>query len=70
LPPNAPKEIVAWYQREFTKAIRSKDYADWREQNVVFYEEAELNPAGLRKHMDELRATFLPVLQKIDLSKE
>lgn len=70
LPKNTPQDVIAWYQREFSKAIRSKDYADWREQNVVFYEEAELTPAGLRKHMDELRATFLPVLQKIDLSKE
>ena len=70
LPKGTPDDVVAWYQREFSKAIRSKDYADWREQNVVFYEEAELTPAGLRKHMDELRATFLPVLQKIDLNKE
>ena len=50
--------------------MRSQDYAKWREQNVVFYEESELTPAGLRKHMDELRATFLPVLKSIDLSKE
>jgi tripartite-type tricarboxylate transporter receptor subunit TctC len=70
LPPNTDKEIVAWYQREFAKAVRSKEYAQWREQNVVFYEESELTPAGLRKQMDSLRATFLPVLQKIDLSKE
>jgi hypothetical protein len=37
---------------------------------VVFYEEAELTPAGLRKHMKELRATFIPVLETIDLTKE
>ena len=70
LPPNTDKEITAWYQREYSKAVRSQDYAKWREQNVVFYEESELTPAGLRKHMDELRATFLPVLKSIDLSKE
>ena len=70
LPPNTPADIVAWYQREFSRAVRSKEYKVWREQNVVFYEEAELNPAGLKKQMIHLRETFLPVLQKIDLSKE
>jgi tripartite-type tricarboxylate transporter receptor subunit TctC len=70
LPPNAPANIVAWYQREFSKAIRSKEYAEWREQNVVFYEESELTPAGIKKQMIHLRETFLPVLRNIDLSKE
>ena len=70
LPKGTPEDVVAWYQKNFSAAIRSKEYAEWRDQNVVFYEESELTPAGLRKHMDELRAVFLPVLQKIDLSKE
>jgi hypothetical protein len=38
--------------------------------NVIFYAEDELTPAGLKKNMDSLRATFLPVLERIDLSKE
>jgi tripartite-type tricarboxylate transporter receptor subunit TctC len=62
--------IVDWYELEFSEAVRSEEYREWRRQNVVFYEETELHPAGLRKHMDELRSTFLPILQKIDLSKE
>ena len=70
LPPDTDKDIVAWYQREFAKAVRSKEYAEWREINVVFYEEAELTPAGLKKQMIALRETFLPVLKQIDLSKE
>ena len=70
LPPNTPKDIVEWYQRNFSAAVRSKEYAEWREINVVFYEEDELTPAGLRRQMDELRAAFIPVLSKIDLSKE
>ncbi len=70
LPPNTPKDVIDWYQKNFSAAVRSKEYADWREINVVFYEEDELTPAGLKKHMDELRAAFLPVLAKIDLSKE
>ena len=70
LPKGTPPDVVAWYQKNFADAVRSEEYREWREQNVVFYEESELTPVGLRKHMDELRATFLPVLKTIDLSKE
>jgi tripartite-type tricarboxylate transporter receptor subunit TctC len=70
LPPNTPRDIVDWYQKNFSAAVRSKEYAEWRELNVVFYEEDELTPAGLRRQMDELRAAFIPVLSRIDLSKE
>jgi len=70
LPPGANRDIVEWYQREFSDAVRSAEYREYTDANVIFYEESELTPAGLRKHMDELRAAFLPVLSKIDLSKE
>jgi len=70
LPKGTPKEVVDWYTKNFTVAIKSKEYAAWMESNVVFYEESELTPAGLKKQMDTLRSTFLPVLEKIDLSKE
>jgi len=70
LPPNTPQDVVEWYQRAFSAAIRSEEYREWCAGQVVFYEESELTPAGLRKHMDELRKTFLPVLEKLDLSKE
>jgi tripartite-type tricarboxylate transporter receptor subunit TctC len=70
LPPGTDKEIVAWYQQQFSAAVRSKEYAEYREANVILYAEDELTPAGLKKHMDELRAAFIPVLSKIDLSKE
>jgi tripartite-type tricarboxylate transporter receptor subunit TctC len=70
LPKGTPPDVVDWYQRTFSAAIRSQEYAEWTEANVIFYEPSELNPAGLKRHMDELRKTFLPVLEKIDLSKE
>ena len=70
LPPNTPKDVVEWYQKTFSAAVRSKEYEEWRKLNVVFFEENELNPQGLKKQMDLLRTTFLPVLSKIDLSKE
>ena len=70
LPPGTKQDIVDWYQREFSAAIRSPEYREYADANVIFYSEDELTPAGLKKHMDELRATFLPVLSKLDLSKE
>jgi tripartite-type tricarboxylate transporter receptor subunit TctC len=70
LPKGTPPDVVAWYQKNFSAAIRSKEYAEWRDQNVVFYEESELTPDGLKKQMVSLRETFLPVLKTIDLSKE
>lgn len=70
LPPNTNKDIIAWYQKEFAAAVRSPEYKEYTDANVIFYAEDELTPAGLKKHMDELRAAFIPVLSKIDLTKE
>ena len=70
LPPGTSRDIVEWYQREFAAAIRSAEYREYTDANVIFYAEDELTPAGLRRHMEELRAAFLPVLSRIDLSKE
>jgi tripartite-type tricarboxylate transporter receptor subunit TctC len=70
LPPGTNRDIVAWYQREFSAAVRSAEYREYIDANVIFYAEDELTPTGLKKQMDELRAAFIPVLSKIDLSKE
>jgi tripartite-type tricarboxylate transporter receptor subunit TctC len=70
LPPGTPRDITEWYQQQFSAAVRSAEYREYTDANVIFYEESELTPAGLKRHMDELRAAFIPVLNKIDLSKE
>jgi len=70
LPPGTDKSIVEWYQQQFSTAIRSAEYREYTDVNVIFYAEDELTPAGLKRHMDDLRAAFIPVLSKIDLSKE
>ena len=70
LPPNPSKDIVEWYKVEFSKAIGSQEYQEWMKENVVFIEPKELDPAGLRQQIEFLHKTFLPVLEKIDLSKE
>jgi tripartite-type tricarboxylate transporter receptor subunit TctC len=70
LPPGTGKDIAEWYQQQFSAAVRSAEYREYTDANVIFYAEDELTPAGLKRHMDELRAAFIPVLSKIDLSKE
>ena len=70
LPPGTDKSIVEWYQKQFSAAIRSAEYREYTDANVIFYAEDELTPAGLKRHMDDLRAAFIPVLSRIDLSKE
>ena len=70
LPPGTDKSIVEWYQKQFSAAVRSAEYKEYTDANVIFYAEDELTPAGLKRHMDDLRTAFIPVLSKIDLSKE
>jgi tripartite-type tricarboxylate transporter receptor subunit TctC len=70
LPPGTDKSTVEWYQKQFSAAVRSTEYKEYTDANVIFYAEDELTPAGLKRHMDELRAAFIPVLSRIDLSKE
>ena len=70
LPKGTPRDVVEWYTKNFEAAIKSPEYKEFMDANVIFYEEKELTPEGLRKQMDSLRATFLPVLEKIDLTKE
>ena len=70
LPPGTNRDITEWYQQQFSAAVRSAEYAEYTDANVIFYAEDELTPAGLKKHMDDLRTAFIPVLSKIDLSKE
>jgi tripartite-type tricarboxylate transporter receptor subunit TctC len=70
LPPNAPQEVIDWYVKTFSAAVHSKQYQQWCYENVVFTEDSELAPAGLVKHAQQLRDTFLPMLEKIDISKD
>jgi len=70
LPPGTKSDIVEWYQQQFSSAVRSAEYKEYTDANVIFYAEDELTPIGLKRHMDELRAAFIPVLSRIDLSKE
>lgn len=62
LPPNTPADVVAWYQREFSRAIKSREYQQWAKDNYIFTVDAELTPQGTHKYADELRKSFAPVI--------
>lgn len=64
---DAPKEVIDWYQKEFSKAVTSQEYRDWAKKNMIFIEESELEPVGVRKNLDNLRSTFIPILEKLDV---
>jgi tripartite-type tricarboxylate transporter receptor subunit TctC len=70
MPAGVPSDVVDWYVKTFSAAVHSKQYQQWCNENVVFTEDSELTPAGLVKHAQQLRDTFLPMLEKIDISKD
>jgi tripartite-type tricarboxylate transporter receptor subunit TctC len=63
LPPDTPKEIVAWYTRTFAPIVRSTEYRRWREDNLITFDERELTPQGVKEYREKLRNTFYPVLK-------
>lgn len=67
LPPNTPKDVVAWYQTEFSKAIRSQEYRDWARDSYILIAEDQLTPAGVSKYAETLRKNFKPII--IELAK-
>jgi tripartite-type tricarboxylate transporter receptor subunit TctC len=65
LPPDTPKEILNWYQREFAKAIRSKEYQDWARDSYILLPEDQLTPEGVKKYAESLRKNFQPIISTL-----
>jgi tripartite-type tricarboxylate transporter receptor subunit TctC len=70
MPPNTPRDVIDWYVKSFAAASRTKEYRDWCYENVVYINENEQTPAGVRRDVVKMREAFLPILEKIDLSKD
>jgi tripartite-type tricarboxylate transporter receptor subunit TctC len=70
LPPNASKEVVDWYSRTFAQAMKTKEYQVWTKENAVTFDFKEVTPDGIHRENKSLRATYMPLLQKLDLTKE
>lgn len=69
LPPQTPDTIVNWYVDKFSKAILSKEYQDWAEQNYIIIDRDELNPRGVMAYAEELRTAFAPIAKNIKVEK-
>ena len=69
LPPQTPNVIVDWYVDKFSKAILSKEYQAWAEQNYIIIDRDELNPRGVMAYAEELRTAFAPIARNIRIEK-
>jgi len=69
LPPQTPNTIVDWYVDKFSRAILSKEYQDWAEQNYIIIDRDELNPQGVMAYAEELRTSFAPIARNIKVEK-
>lgn len=69
LPPQTPDTIVNWYVDKFSKAILSKEYQDWAEQNYIIIDKDELTPRGVMAYAEELRTAFAPIAKNIKIEK-
>jgi len=69
LPPQTPNTIVDWYVDKFSKAILTKEYQDWAEQNYIIIDRDELNPRGVMAYAEELRTVFAPIPRTIKIEK-
>lgn len=65
LPPNTTKEIVSWYQKEFSKAIKTKEYTEWANNNYILIVDKQLTPEGVSQYADELRKNFKPIIDQL-----
>jgi len=69
LPPNTPQDIIDWYQKEFSLAIKSQEYRQWAKQNQILVVDNELSPAGTLNYGKKLRSTFTSIINNNNLSK-
>jgi tripartite-type tricarboxylate transporter receptor subunit TctC len=70
LPPGTPSEIVAWYTRNFIPALESAEIKRYYDDNLIFLDKRELTPYGFSQGIERLRATWIPLSQRVDLTKE
>ena len=67
LPPNTPAGIVEWYRQAFTAAMDTPAVKKYYEDNLIVPAVGEMTPEGFNKHAKQLRDTWLPLADKVDL---
>ena len=69
LPPGTAKEILDWYQREFSQAIKSKEYQNWARDSYILSPEDQLTAEGVKKYAATLRKNFAPIIAELSQNK-
>lgn len=70
LPPNTPADVVDWYQRQFSAAIKTAEVQQFYRDNYIFVEPAELTPRGLAQQIEHLRSIWMPMGDRIILAEK
>jgi tripartite-type tricarboxylate transporter receptor subunit TctC len=65
LPKGADPAVVAWYQQEFAKALKSQTVQKIYEQNLLGYDPNRLDPNTFEKHVQAQHKRYAPMMQKI-----
>jgi tripartite-type tricarboxylate transporter receptor subunit TctC len=70
LPPGTPNDIVIWYIRNFIPALESAEIKKYYSDNLIVLDKRELTPEGFSRGIEQLRATWIPLSQRVDLLKD
>jgi tripartite-type tricarboxylate transporter receptor subunit TctC len=65
LPKGADPAVVAWFQREFSKALKSDAVQKIYEQNLLGYDPSRLDPKTFEAHVQAQQKRYAPMMQKI-----
>ena len=65
-PKHTHRELIDWYVREYTKAIKSDEGKKFMFDNMMFNDGKELTPTGFEKSMMALRKQWIPIIEKMD----
>lgn len=65
LPPGTPKDVVEWYENNFTAAIKTDEAKRFFEENLMFTTASELGSKGTRTAINKLREQWIPVVKNM-----
>jgi tripartite-type tricarboxylate transporter receptor subunit TctC len=65
LPGTVPKDVAAWYQHEFARAIKSTEYQSWAVDNYIFIDPKQLTAQGVAEYGSRLTKSFEPVVKNL-----
>lgn len=69
LPPGTSKEIINWYQKEFSRAIQSQEYQSWARDNYILLPTDQLTVDGVKQYALTLRKNFGPIIAELSKQK-